>query len=291
MPAGVPSSFQAYDPCPIVVKHAAGSQHDRRRRQRVRRLRHGLRCAVRRPHEPGRARAVIKQLDHGTLYVTPCELNADVGELLAERYGLPMWRPTNSGTEATMDAIRLARGATGAREARQGRGRLPRPPRRGDGLEQAVARRRRPGRRAQLGAAVGRPHARAPSTTSSSSRSTTPRRSTGRSPVEDGRGVHRRAGDGEHRHLPARRGLPRSGQGDLRQARHPADLRRGQDRHHRRVRRRHQQLRRAARPRARSPSRSAAVSPSARSAARPSTWTSSRTAPCSTSAPTTATRS
>ena len=36
-----------------------------------------------------------------------------MGELLAERYGLPMWRFTNSGTEATMDAIRVARGATG----------------------------------------------------------------------------------------------------------------------------------------------------------------------------------
>ena len=26
MPAGVPSSFQAYDPWPIVVKHAAGAR-------------------------------------------------------------------------------------------------------------------------------------------------------------------------------------------------------------------------------------------------------------------------
>lgn len=26
MPAGVPSSFQAYDPWPIVVRHAAGSR-------------------------------------------------------------------------------------------------------------------------------------------------------------------------------------------------------------------------------------------------------------------------
>ena len=57
-------------------------------------------------------RAVEEQLDSGTLYVTPCELNGEVGELLAERYGFPMWRPTNSGTEATMDAIRLARGVT-----------------------------------------------------------------------------------------------------------------------------------------------------------------------------------
>jgi glutamate-1-semialdehyde 2,1-aminomutase len=47
------------------------------------------------------------------LFVTPCEGNADVAELLAQRYGLPMWRFTNSGTEATMDAIRVARAATG----------------------------------------------------------------------------------------------------------------------------------------------------------------------------------
>ena len=33
--------------------------------------------------------------------------------MLAARYGLPMWRFTNSGTESTMDAIRVARAATG----------------------------------------------------------------------------------------------------------------------------------------------------------------------------------
>jgi glutamate-1-semialdehyde 2,1-aminomutase len=61
---------------------------------------------------PAVRRAVEAQLDSGTLYVTPCELDAEVAELLADRYDLPMWRPTNSGTESTMDAIRLARGAT-----------------------------------------------------------------------------------------------------------------------------------------------------------------------------------
>jgi glutamate-1-semialdehyde 2,1-aminomutase len=58
-------------------------------------------------------RAVEEQLDNGSLYVTPCELDAEVCELLAERFGQPMWRPTNSGTEATHDAIRLSRGVTG----------------------------------------------------------------------------------------------------------------------------------------------------------------------------------
>ena len=62
---------------------------------------------------PAVRRAVEAQLAEGTLYVTPCELNAEVAELLRDRYGLPMWRFTNSGTEATMDAIRVAKGATG----------------------------------------------------------------------------------------------------------------------------------------------------------------------------------
>ena len=44
--------------------------------------------------------AVERQMDDGTLFVTPCEMNADVAELLGARYGLPMWRFTNSGTEA-----------------------------------------------------------------------------------------------------------------------------------------------------------------------------------------------
>jgi glutamate-1-semialdehyde 2,1-aminomutase len=57
--------------------------------------------------------AVEAQFDHGTLYVSPCELDTEVTELLTAQFGFPMWRPTNSGTEATMDAIRVARGATG----------------------------------------------------------------------------------------------------------------------------------------------------------------------------------
>jgi glutamate-1-semialdehyde 2,1-aminomutase len=40
-------------------------------------------------------------------------MNTDVAVLLRDRYNLPMWRFTNSGTEATMDAIRVARGVTG----------------------------------------------------------------------------------------------------------------------------------------------------------------------------------
>ncbi len=62
---------------------------------------------------PAVLKAIDAQLVHGTLFVNPCEANAEVAELLAARYGLPMWRFTNSGTESTMDAIRVARAATG----------------------------------------------------------------------------------------------------------------------------------------------------------------------------------
>ena len=113
MPAGVPSSFQAYDPWPVVVKHASGSKMIDVDDNEYVDYDMGFGALFAGHMNPAVRAAVMKQLDHGTLYVTPCELNADVGELLAERYGLPMWRPTNSGTEATMDAIRLARGATG----------------------------------------------------------------------------------------------------------------------------------------------------------------------------------
>ena len=113
MPAGVPSSFQAYDPWPIVVKHAAGARMIDVDDNEYVDYDMGFGALFAGHMNPAVRKAVAAQLDHGTLYVTPCELNADVGELLAERYGLPMWRPTNSGTEATHDAIRLARGVTG----------------------------------------------------------------------------------------------------------------------------------------------------------------------------------
>ncbi len=113
LPLGVPSSFQAYDPHPIVVRHAAGARMIDVDGNEYVDYDMGFGALFAGHLHPAVRAAVLAQLDQGTLYVTPCELNAEVAELLAERYGLPMWRFTNSGTEATMDAIRVARGATG----------------------------------------------------------------------------------------------------------------------------------------------------------------------------------
>lgn len=113
LPLGVPSSFQAYDPHPLVVRHSKGCHMEDVDGNRYIDFDMGFGALFAGHMHPAVDRAVRRQLDEGTLYVTPCESNAEVAELLRDRYSLPMWRFTNSGTEATMDAIRVARGVTG----------------------------------------------------------------------------------------------------------------------------------------------------------------------------------
>lgn len=113
LPMGVPSSFQAYDPHPIVVSRAQGSWMEDVDGNRYTDYDMGFGALFAGHCHPLVRSAIEAQLDNGTLFVTPCESNADVAEMLGDRYGLPMWRFTNSGTEATMDAIRVARGVTG----------------------------------------------------------------------------------------------------------------------------------------------------------------------------------
>jgi glutamate-1-semialdehyde 2,1-aminomutase len=113
LPLGVPSSFQAYEPHPLVVRHASGSKMIDVDGHEYVDYDMGFGALFAGHVNPIVRSAVEAQLSDGSLYVTPCELNAEVAELLRERYRLPMWRFTNSGTEATMDAIRLARGMTG----------------------------------------------------------------------------------------------------------------------------------------------------------------------------------
>lgn len=58
--------------------------------------------------------AILRQAQIGVSYGAPTELEVQMADLLCERVpGLEMVRMCNSGTEATMSALRLARGATG----------------------------------------------------------------------------------------------------------------------------------------------------------------------------------
>jgi glutamate-1-semialdehyde 2,1-aminomutase len=113
LPLGVSSSFQYYDPNPIVAARAHGSKIVDIDGNEYIDFSMGFGALFAGHMHPAVRRAVDRQLDNGPLFVTPCEGNAVVAELLVERFGLPLWRFTNSGTEATMDAIRVARGHTG----------------------------------------------------------------------------------------------------------------------------------------------------------------------------------
>src|SRR6202035_4644336 len=56
---------------------------------------------------------VHSQVSLGTHFAQPTQNAVAVGEELARRFGLPLWRFCNSGTEATMDAVHLMRSITG----------------------------------------------------------------------------------------------------------------------------------------------------------------------------------
>ncbi|MXZ13374.1 MAG: glutamate-1-semialdehyde-2,1-aminomutase [Candidatus Dadabacteria bacterium] len=63
---------------------------------------------------PSVVSAVEKRLPLGTSYGAPCELETDLAALIARNFpSIEKIRMTNSGTEATMSAIRLARATTG----------------------------------------------------------------------------------------------------------------------------------------------------------------------------------
>jgi glutamate-1-semialdehyde 2,1-aminomutase len=57
--------------------------------------------------------AVRDRVGLGTHFAMPVEDTVVVAELLAERFGLPLWRFKTTGSEATMDACRVMRAATG----------------------------------------------------------------------------------------------------------------------------------------------------------------------------------
>src|SRR5207344_3675678 len=59
------------------------------------------------------SRAVTKRIELGTHFAAPTEDAIAVAEELTRRFGLSRWRFVNSGSEATQDAIRIARAQTG----------------------------------------------------------------------------------------------------------------------------------------------------------------------------------
>ncbi len=113
LPLGVPSSFQHWEPYPIAITSARGAYlHDVDGRSLLD-LSMGFGAMLVGHLHPDVVGAVTEALQTGTLFVTPSPSATAVAERFAERFGLDQVRFANSGTEATMYAVRAARAFTG----------------------------------------------------------------------------------------------------------------------------------------------------------------------------------
>jgi glutamate-1-semialdehyde 2,1-aminomutase len=113
MPNGVPSSFQVNDPWPVYLARGQGSRVWDVDDNEYVDFHNGFGVMAIGHANPDVGAAVKKRIDEGTHFAAPTDGSIVVATELARRFGLPQWRFTNSGTESTMDAVHIARGATG----------------------------------------------------------------------------------------------------------------------------------------------------------------------------------
>jgi glutamate-1-semialdehyde 2,1-aminomutase len=113
MPKGVPSSFQVQNPRPVYISHGEGAKLWDVDGNEYVDFHNGFGVMCVGHANPAIVRAVSEQAARGSHFAAPTEGSIVVAEELRRRFGLPQWRFTNSGTESTMAAIHLARGATG----------------------------------------------------------------------------------------------------------------------------------------------------------------------------------
>ena len=62
------------------------------------------------------ARALAEQVEHGMTVMLPADLLAEVGDLLAARFGLPFWQMTATASDANRAVVRWARALTGRKK-------------------------------------------------------------------------------------------------------------------------------------------------------------------------------
>jgi len=113
LPLGVSSNFRSYPPHPIFVDHAKGGHMwDLDGNEYIDfNLSFGV-LMVGHSH-PAILEAVIEEIARGTMYGMPYELEQKMAAELLSRFPMDLVRYANTGTEATMHAIRVARGFTG----------------------------------------------------------------------------------------------------------------------------------------------------------------------------------
>jgi len=110
---GVASSYQVRAPWPIYLERGHGSRVWDVDGNEMVDFHNGFGSMVQGHAHPAISAAVRDRLDLGTHFAAPTQDAVVVAEELKRRFGLPRWRYVNSGSEATMDAIRIARARTG----------------------------------------------------------------------------------------------------------------------------------------------------------------------------------
>jgi glutamate-1-semialdehyde 2,1-aminomutase len=113
IPRGVPSSFQDAAPQPVFVDHGKGSRVWDVDGNEYVDFHNGFGVMVVGHAHPLIVKTITEQAARGTHFAQPVADDAVVAQELSRRFKQPQWRFTNSGTESTLDAVRLARGFTG----------------------------------------------------------------------------------------------------------------------------------------------------------------------------------
>ena len=109
---GVASSYQLREPWPIYLEHGDGPRVWDVDGNEMYDFHNGFGSMVQGHAHPAIGKAIGERYVRGTHFAAPTEDAIVVGEELARRWDIHRWRYTNSGSESTMDAIRIARAYT-----------------------------------------------------------------------------------------------------------------------------------------------------------------------------------
>ena len=247
---GATSNWQVAEPHAVWMSHGAGSKTYDVDGNEYSDFHGGYGVSLAGHGHPAIVEAVRARVARGTHFAQPTEDSIVVADNLAGRFGQPLWRFCNSGTESTMDAVHLMRAATGRDRILKVEGGY-------HGHHDSVMVSVLPDNAAEIGPAdaplgitdnSGIPDAFTALTTIVPFNDLDAVRRALEARTRRDRRDDRRADHDERRDHPPRRRLPGRPQGPPARPWGPAGLRRGEDRAHRRARAGSPAARRHARP-------------------------------------------